>query len=187
MKALLVIITAAMVACLAGCAEKPPPPADTLPSVTLTSREDQGDQILLTFTFEHMERAIWRGRVLRAQILKRGDKPVAGGPVMTDPAGTITVAVAVAKSPLSEAVLFVPMWGKSAVAEEMLDLPAPGGQVNRVALPGFAEHRIRQVMLTATGPDRAVPFQPDKGIDLLTVGKVAPDIYVLRVWAERAD
>ncbi len=187
MRALQGVIVAAVVACLGGCGEAPPPAPETLPSVTLTSRDDTGDQITLTFTFEHMERANWRGRLLRAQILKPGGKPASGGPVMKDPPGTISVAVAVAKDPGSETVLFVPMWGKSAVPSEMFNLPAPGGQTNMVSLPGYAAHRIRQVIQTATGPDRPVPFQPEKGIDLITLGKTAPDIYVLRIWAERVD
>lgn len=186
MRTFLGVMLSAVVASLLGCDGAPPPvPSDLFPSVTLSSREDKGNEVTLTFTFEHMERANWNGRLIRAQILGPDGKPAVGGPILKDPPGTITVAVALAKDPGSETVLFVPMWGKSDVPDEALNLPAPGGQTNTVVLPGYAEHRIRQVIRTATGPNRAVPFQPEKGIDLVTVGMKAPDIYVLRVWVER--
>ena len=185
MKTLQGLILAALVALPAGCSPRqaPPPAPETLPSVTLTVREDKGDQVMLSFLFEHMERANWKNRVLRAQIIRFGGSPVIGGPVMKNPPDTVSFAVGVAKQPGSVNVLFVPMWGKAAVPDESLDLPAPGGQTNLVTLPSYGPHRVRQVLTTCTGPDRAIPFQPDKGVDLITVGYGA-ESYGIRVWAE---
>ncbi len=182
MKIRCVAALAAACAILAGCGPGGGTPAtDRLPSVTLTLREAEGDQITLAFRFEHMERVKWSGKVLRAQIVKLGEKPVSGtGPALRDPPGEIYAGIAVLKTPGSDRVIFVPMWGASDGEAEPIDLAAPDGDVNVVSIPAYKEHRVNQVLQTSGGPDRPVPFDPDKGIDLITVGYA----WAIHVWAD---
>jgi hypothetical protein len=181
-------VALAIVAALsaAGCGSGSVPEADRLPSVTLTSRDDGDDETALTFLFTKMERANFSGKALRVAIVKSGEKPSPDGPFMKDPPGEVSVAVRIGKVTGSASVIFVPMWGPSSVPTEFLDLAVPGGGTNTVSLPALAEHRVKQITQTCTGPNRPIPFDPEKGIDLITVG-YAPDAYSLRIWAERHE
>lgn len=170
----------------AGCGSGPGSDADRLPSVTLVSRVDGDDEVTLTFLFTKMERAGFSGKALRVAIVKSGEKPSSDGPFMKDPPGEMSVAVSVGKVTGSASVLFVPMWGASDFPDEFLDLDVSGGGINTVSLPTLAELRVKQITQTCTGPNRPIPFDPEKGIDLVTVG-YAPDAYRLRVWAERHE
>ena len=170
----------------AGCGSGPVSEADRLPSVTLTSREAGDDEITLTFLFTKMERANFSGKALRVAIVKTGEKPSPDGPFMKDPPGEVSVAVHVGKVTGSASVIFVPMWGPSDFPTEFLDLAISGGGTNTISLPALAELRVKQITQTCTGPNRPIPFDPEKGIDLITVG-YAPDAYSLRVWAERHE
>ncbi len=168
----------------AGCGSGTVPEADRLPSVTLTSREDVGDEITLTFLFTKLERANFSGKALQIGIVKSGEKPSPDCPFMKDPPGEVCVVVRVGKVTGSSTILFVPMWGPSDFPSEFLDLDVSGGGTNTVSLPALAELRVKQITETCTGPNRPIPFDPEKGVNLVTVG-YAPDAYSLRVWAER--
>jgi hypothetical protein len=142
---------------------------------------------MLRFCFTGLDSVQMKNRVLKAALVKSGNKALQGAAVLGEPGGEFSITVGVGKFPDTEGVFFVPMWGKSLkgapLESKTLDLPGPDGETNRVSVRGAAGRRITQILHTCTGPDRPAPFDPARGIDLVTVG-TAPEAYVLRVWAE---
>lgn len=168
---------------LSGCTESTPA-ADTLPELTLVQRTHRGSTMMLRFCFTKLDRVDWKNKVLRAQVVKSGEKPKPGGPKFIDPAPEFTMNVLVGKPAGSERFLFVPDWGKSMdgfIGEgESFDF---AGTPDSVTVTGTAGRRITQILKTCTGPGRTIPFDPKKGVNLLTVG-FKPNAWSFRVWVE---
>jgi hypothetical protein len=187
MKRLTVLLALFVGLALVGCAEDKPPEL-ALPKVTLVTREVKEDTITLRFQFTELARARWTGKVLRAQLVKAGEESSGALPAFADPAPEFTLEVDVCKPVGSETALFVARWGKSSEGiigrSELIDLPVAGGKLNSVTLSGMASRHVTQILQVCTGPNRAIPFDPEKGVDLLTLG-FAPEAYSLRVWAEK--
>ena len=168
---------------LSGCSESKPA-AETLPELTLVERNPQGSTMMLRFCFTKLDRLDWKNRVLRAQVVKSGEKPKPGGPQFANPAPEFTIKVLVGKPTGTERVLFVPHWGKS--MDGLIGESEPfdfAGTDDSVTVTGTAGRRLTQILKTCTGPNRTVPFDPKKGVDLLTVG-FKPNAWSFRVWVE---
>ncbi len=181
----------------AGCkAQERPVEPEKAPTVTLTSRtqdaQDKMDEIDLTFTFTNMDRADWHGMSLHAAIVKSGEKPSGPGADLTGMPADVTFMLNVCKSPTGDTVTFTPMWSTPAVGETPAqiaspELPSPSGGNNEAVLsPKDADHRLTQVLTTCVGPGNSIPFDPAKGIDLVTVG-YAPDSYSVHFWIDRSS
>ena len=183
---------------LLGC-EKPKPLGETLPGVTLVERRPKDGTLMLRFCFKNMDRVDWKKRILKAQLMKGDGSPSPGGPLFQEPVPEFSIDLAVGKIAESDSVLFVASWGKSTNGiideSERIELPGPDGQPNLVTVLGTAGLQITQILHPCTGPNISVPFNPDRGIDLVRIeptvrgadlAQTKPEARVLRVWAERA-
>ena len=188
MRMLCAMLAACFAAVLVGC-EDERPPEQRLPKITLVKRDAAEDTITLRFRFTEMERLNWKNKVLRVGLVKSGKKPAPGGPEFKGPSPEFIIEISVGKPAGSETVFFVPMWGKASedilVDGQPFELPLAGGKGNHITIPALAEQRISQILNTCTGPGHSVPFDPDTGIDLFTIGYL-PDAWSLHVWVERA-
>jgi len=189
MRRLRALLALSVCVCLAGCAEKTPP-AETLPSVTLLSRRATGSTITLAFCVTHLDRVDWTGRTLKIQLVKSAEEAKPGMGEMIDPGAEVTVEVGVGKVVHSDGVFFVPRWGRSRnviMSEgENLELAGPGGSPNRVVVPDTTGRRITQILQTCVGPRRTMPFDPAKGVHLVTVG-FGDDACHLKLWVAPAS
>lgn len=167
-----------------GCGPKKPP-EETLPSVTLVERKRMDGSILLRFRLTHLDRVNWKGKVLRAQILKADADPSLAAVSFTEPGNEFEIEVVVGKVAESDGVFFVPRWGKSKngviVDSQQLEFTCPGGEINRVIVDGTQGRRITQILETCTGPGESISWRPAKGIDMLKLG-YRPNAWVLKVW-----
>jgi hypothetical protein len=192
-----VLFAVTLCAFLLGC-EKPKSPAEALPSVTLVERKPKDGTLMLRFCFKNMDRVDWKKKVLKAQLMKADGSAKPGGPLFKQPVPEFSINLAVGKVAESESVLFVASWGKSTNGlideSERIELPGPDGQPNLATIPGTADLQITQILYPCTGPNLSVPFDPDRGIDLVRLeptvrgtdlAKTKPEVRVLRVWAQR--
>jgi hypothetical protein len=198
MRTVRVFAAAAFCVLVLGC-EKAKPREAALPGVTLVERMPRDGTLLLRFCFQDMDRFDWKRKVLKAQLVKADGKPEPGGPAFRNPAPEFSINLAIGKVAGSDSSLFVASWGKSTHGlideSERLELPGPDGVPNLVTVPGTEDFQITQILRPCTGPNLRIPFDPDRGIDLLRIepslraaehGQAKPEAFVLRVWAERA-
>jgi hypothetical protein len=179
---LITVFTAALVGC--GPVKRPP---ESLPSVSLIERKQMDGTMMLRFRFTDMDRVNWKGKELKAQLAKAGKKPGSSGSSFQNPGSEFTIEVGIGKVTEGDGVIFVPAWGNSRdgriIESQPLEFVADDGTANRVTITGTGGQRLTQILETCTGPGRSVPFNPDTGIDLVTIG-FAPNAYAVRVWAE---
>ena len=170
---------------LLGCGEKPPP-ADTLPEVTLIERSLDDTTMLLRFCLTRLDRVDWTRKVLRAQVVKAGGTPVPVGANVTDPGPEFTIKILVGKPTEGEKVLFLPAWGRSknGIIEDTVPFDFEGTP-DSATVAGSANRKLTQILKTCTGPGRTINFDPKKGVDLVTVGR-GDSAYVLKVWVGSA-
>jgi len=198
MKNLWIFAVVAFCVVVLGC-QKYKPPMQALPGVTLVERSPEDGNLLLRFSFQDMDRYDWKNKVLKAQLIQADGKPELGGPGFKDPSPEFCIDLVVGKLPESESCFFVASWGKSTggvIGEsEHIDLPGPDGEPNRVTVSGAANFQISQILRPCTGPNVRIPFDPDRGIDLVRIepsfqaGDVVgtkPLPRVLRIYAARA-
>ena len=176
-----------MVLCTAllvlGCGETSPAP-ETLPQVTLTERSPKGSTLLLRFRLSKLDRVDWTNKLLRAQVVKGSAKPIPAGPKIANPGPEFTIKVLVGKPTETEKVLFSPTWGKSqdGIITETVPFDLEGTP-DGATVPKSKGRRLAQILQTCTGPNRTIPFDPNKGVDLVTVG-YGEDAHSLKVWVQ---
>ena len=188
MKILCAMSVLLLAASLVGCTP-PRPRTETLPAVTLIERRPMDGTIMLRFHFTNMDRVGWKGQALRAQVVKAGKKPTAGGPSFPSPQAEFVFELGVGKVTEGEGVIFVPAWGNARggriIESQPIEFIGFDGTTNRVTVTGTGGQRLTQILATCTGPDRPVPFDPRVGIDLVTVG-FGSSAYSIHVWAAPA-
>ena len=190
MKRLLLVMCLALgVVVVAGCVRSRPAP-DKIPAVTLVEKRmmSSRNSILMRFRFTHMDRVDWTGRLLKAQVLKSGDRPRPKGSAFVNPQQEFVIEVGLIKVPGSDAVSFVPRWGNSRegliTAADGPELKLTSDENDQVSLPGTADQNLSQFLQSCVAPEKTVPFDPDAGLELIVVG-LKPNAYVLRVWTEK--
>jgi len=195
MKNVWIFPVVAICALVPSC-EKYKPPMEALPGVTLVERKPREGTVLLRFCFQDMNRFDWKKRVLTAQLIKADGKPQPGGPFFLSPSPEFSVVLVVGKVPNSDSVLFAVSWGKS--TNEVIgnpvsiELPSVDGQPNQATVAGTADLQVTQILHPCTGPNIRIPFDPDRGLDLVRLEPSAragdlldtkPEPRVLRIYA----
>ena len=188
MRGLCGLLAVAICASVIGCGGKKSP-EESLPAVTLVERNRLDGSILLRFRLTHLDRISWKGKVLRAQLVKAGERPGPGGPMVAEPGPEFEIETGVGKVTESDGVFFVPRWGQSRngliTNSQRIELAGSEGEVNRLSVTGTQGRTITQILETCTGPGQTMPWDPWRGVDLLKVG-YRPESWTLRVWVAPA-
>jgi len=196
MKRWLIITLAAAVVGFGGCSKKKVSPGE-LPKAAFMQRtvkpRKKGEPPPLTVTLEfrlsELQKYDWKGKALRAQILVEDEPPVYSVNEIVKPVPEVTIELTLGKSVGSAKVLFNAIWGKSAGGEmtrsEAIRFPDSAELGRYVTVPGIEGRHISQVIQMCGNLRKPLPFDPDKGIDLVIVG-FGDEACRLRVWAEES-
>ena len=184
MRLLISVVLVAVCVFLVGCSEKKPP-AGTLPQVTLTERSPKGSTILLRFCLSKLDRVDWTNKLLRALLVNSDMKPISVVANVAYPGPEFSIKVLVGKATEDEKVRFIILaWGPSTDGIITESVPFDfEGTPDSATIPGSAGQRLTQILQTCTGPNRPMPFEPDKGVNLVTVG-YGKDAHSLKIWVE---
>ncbi|GAF86513.1 unnamed protein product [marine sediment metagenome] len=181
--ALMMLLTVLLVGC--GGDKEPEKP---MPIVTLVERRarKQGENLLLRFKLEHMDRYDWEGKALASNILDVDDEMIANGPVFPRPAREFTIELDVTKKRGDATVTVKLRWGFSKagtiIEAEQPDLLGPDGLRSVADLPAYKDKRLTQVLETCVAPDKSVRFNPDEGLDLIKLG-YGENAVGVKIWA----
>ena len=181
--ALMMLLTVLLVGC--GGGKQPEKP---MPMVTLVERRvrRQGENLLLRFKLEHMDRYDWEGKALASNILDVDDEMIANGPAFPRPAREFTIELDVTKKRGDATVTVKLRWGFSKagtiIEAEQPDLIGPDGLRSVADLQAYKDKRLTQVLETCAAPDKPVRFDPDEGLDLIKLGYGENTVGV-KIWA----
>jgi len=186
----------ALVLCLllVGCGKKAPSP-ESLPKATfvgLTIRRvpdptNRPTDVLYEFRLTLLDRYDWKGKALRMQLVTEDEPPLYSLASLLNPGDEVTITARLDKKIPSDEVNFTVHWGRSKdgkMQEEFQPVHFPEGTESGRSVPilGTIGRHVKQATFQCGSPGKPVPFDPDEGIDLLTVGE-GDTAYRLRVWA----
>ena len=155
------------------------------------SAADAPTDVLYEFRLTLLNRYDWKGKALRVKLVTQGEMPLYSLTSMPDPGDEVTLLVTIDKKPESEDVSFKVVWAKSKDGKmdttTTLGFPNSTKDLRRaVVVSGTGGLRVTQIVKKCGAPGKPVVFDPEKGVELLSVGK-GECAWHLEVWAAAKD